>query len=67
MRLTLNGESHELPGDASTVEDLIKHLGLAKSAVAVEVNRSIVPKGQHAQAPLNDGDEVEIVTLVGGG
>jgi thiamine biosynthesis protein ThiS len=33
----------------------------------VEVNRKVVPRRQHAEHTLRDGDTVEIVTLVGGG
>ena len=36
-------------------------------AVAVEVNKKIVPRKTHDQARLTDGDVVEVVTLVGGG
>ena len=63
--LKVNGESKKT--DATTVEDLLKELGLAGQAVAVEVNQSVVPKKQHGESPLNDGDTVELVTLVGGG
>jgi sulfur carrier protein len=35
--------------------------------VAVEVNLEVVPRAQHAQTRLRDGDRLEVVTLVGGG
>jgi sulfur carrier protein len=35
--------------------------------VAVERNRDLVPRAQHAACALEAGDRVEIVTLVGGG
>lgn len=63
--LEVNGESKKT--DAATVADLLKELGLAGQAVAVEVNRDVVPKKQHREATLNDGDKIELVTLVGGG
>lgn len=65
MKLTLNGETRET--DARTVSELVQQLGLAKQAVAVEVNRELVPRKQHAATALNEGDQVEVVTLVGGG
>jgi thiamine biosynthesis protein ThiS len=34
---------------------------------AVEVNRMLVPKRRHEQHMLLEGDQVEIVTFVGGG
>jgi len=63
--LRVNGEAKKT--DAATVADLLKELGLEGQAVAVEVNQNVVPKKQHGEAPLNDGDTVELVTLVGGG
>jgi len=64
-QLQVNGETKKT--DAATVADLIKELGLAGQAVAVEVNQAVVPKKQHDESELNDGDTVELVTLVGGG
>ena len=34
---------------------------------AVEVNRTLVPRSRHESHQLQDGDRVEVVTLVGGG
>jgi len=67
MKLTLNGESYDLPGDRATVAELVDALGMGKQAVAVEVNKQLVPKREHDQTPLHEGDTVEVVTLVGGG
>ena len=66
MQLTVNGESRQA-NDGQTVHQLIQDLGLSGRAVAVEVNKKIVPRRTHDQARLNDGDVVEVVTLVGGG
>lgn len=65
IELKVNGE--EKKTDSATVEELLTELGLAGQAVAVEVNQSVVPKKQHSESLLNDGDTVELVTLVGGG
>jgi thiazole synthase len=35
--------------------------------VAVELNRGLVTRAQHAETPISEGDVLEIVTLVGGG
>ena len=66
MKLIVNGEPTEL-AENQTVRALIEKLGLGGKAVAVEVNKQIVPKRRHGEATLRDGDAVEIVTLVGGG
>ncbi|MFP3616279.1 sulfur carrier protein ThiS, partial [Paraburkholderia sp. SIMBA_050] len=46
---------------------LLETLGYAGKRVAVERNGEIVPKSQHAQTALSDGDQIEIVVAVGGG
>ena len=66
MKLTVNGEPREVPPTA-TVADLLLLLDVRAPRVAVEVNRSIVPRAGHAAHRLAEGDAVEIVTFVGGG
>ncbi|HZP65984.1 MAG TPA: sulfur carrier protein ThiS [Rudaea sp.] len=66
MRIRLNGVERELAGPA-TVADLLEANGYGNRAVAVEVNREIVPKSLRTQHVLNDGDHVEIVHALGGG
>jgi len=45
----------------------VELLGVAQPHVAVEVNLEVVPRAEHGEAVLRDGDRVEVVTLVGGG
>ena len=66
MTITVNGESKEVATPAS-VADLIEQLELNPRQVAVEVNLKLVPRAEHAQHQLADGDQLEIVTLAGGG
>jgi sulfur carrier protein len=62
----VNGEPRATP-DGQTVAELLRELGLDPRQVAVERNREIVPRAEHGQAVLGDGDLLEIVTFVGGG
>ncbi len=64
--ITVNAETRTFP-DPLTVADLIARLGKDPRQLAVEVNRNVVPRSEHGTCRLNDGDAVEIVTLVGGG
>jgi thiazole synthase len=64
--ITINGESKSFPASLSVAE-LLNQLGKDASKLAVEVNRELVSRAKHAGVVLNDGDAVEIVTLVGGG
>lgn len=66
VSLRINGEERTFE-DAPTIAAILELLHVPREAVAVEVNRSIVPRRAHDQRELEDGDEVEIVTFVGGG
>jgi sulfur carrier protein len=66
IRLTVNGAARRVPRDLS-VAGLLVECGLEGKPCAVELNRNLVPKARHATTTLQDGDTVELVTLVGGG
>jgi len=66
MQILLNGQTLDLPGSISLAQLLEQH-GYAQRRVAVEVNRSIVPKSRHLEHMLDEGDKVEIVHALGGG
>ncbi|MHC4295373.1 MAG: sulfur carrier protein ThiS [Planctomycetota bacterium] len=66
MRITLNGQREEVPEQIS-VAQLLEQMSLEPRRVAVELNRQLIPRAQHAETKLADRDELEIVTLVGGG
>jgi len=66
MKLVVNGKPVELP-DGSTVAALVSHLGVEPERVAIERNQDVVPRRTWAEARLVDGDQIEIVTFVGGG
>ncbi len=66
MRILINGR-HQEHDRAMTLAELLEELSLEPRRVAVELNRKIVPRGRYASTPLADEDELEIVTLVGGG
>ena len=66
VSVVVNGESLRMPA-ASAVTDLLERLGLADRPLAVEINRTVVPRRLLGERMLADGDQLEIVTLVGGG
>lgn len=66
VRITVNGELRTLPAGA-TVADVVQALGFATAQVAVERNKVIVRRADHASTRLADGDRLEVVTLFGGG
>lgn len=66
MKVTINGAEVDVP-DGLTVRALVEHLGLTEGPVAVEQNREVVPRAEHATRPVSAGDTLEIVHFVGGG
>jgi thiamine biosynthesis protein ThiS len=66
MKLQVNGKPVELP-DGSTVAALLEQLAVEPAKVAVERNQDVIPRRTWAEARLAEGDQVEIVTFVGGG
>ncbi|MDX2351509.1 sulfur carrier protein ThiS [Stutzerimonas xanthomarina] len=66
MHIQLNGERYELP-DGQSVADLLQRLELTGRRLAVELNREIVPRSQHAATTLVEGDQIEVVQAIGGG
>ena len=66
MEILLNGQTLHLQAPVS-LANLLEQQGYALRRVAVEVNRSIVPKSRHGLHMLREGDKVEIVHALGGG
>ena len=64
--IRVNGEHRRIFGGAS-FGDLANELGLDPAKVAVERNLVIVPRSTLANVRVEEGDEIEIVTFVGGG
>ena len=66
MKIQVNGQDREIAA-GTTVSTLLGELGVTQPHVAVEVNLELVPRAVHRDTTLNEGDKVEVVTLVGGG
>ena len=61
----INGEQVAAAG--KTVAQYLADAGCDLSRIAVEHNGDILPKSRYGQTVLAEGDEVEVVTFVGGG
>ena len=66
MRITLNGDAHELAGPL-TVTELLARLEIDPRRVAVEHNLVVVKRDLFDRTTVSEGDEIEIVNFVGGG
>ncbi len=65
MLITVNGQQKQVQDDA-TVLSLLQDSKLKPQSVAVELNRRLLRTERYAE-PLKEGDQIEIVTFVGGG
>ena len=65
MTIKVNGDNREVT-DGTTIRQLVGQFNLVPEKVAIELNRRLIRADKYDQ-PLNAGDEVEIVTFVGGG
>ena len=69
MKLHVNGVQRDLNPtlDPASLEAVIEALAQDPRLVVVEHNGVIVPRSQWQVTPVDDGDNLEIVTIVGGG
>ena len=66
LSIRVNGEHRRVRAGLS-LSELALELGLQPTKVAVERNLEIVPRSTLGQVRVEEGDELEIVTFVGGG
>ena len=64
--IRLNGRDHSV-AEGESLAELVGSLDLDRGGVAIEINRTIVPRSQYGQRVLVADDRVEIVTIMGGG
>tara|TARA_Y100001968_G_C19114752_1_gene598981 strand:- start:1 stop:219 length:219 start_codon:yes stop_codon:yes gene_type:complete len=69
MRLKINGEIKTINhfNEALFLEGLIEHLDYQPQLVVVELNGVILNPKDWVNTKINDGDSLEVVTIVGGG
>ena len=61
----INGEQMNVAG--TTISKFLQEAGYNMERIVVEKNMEIVPKANYDSILLEDGDEVEVVSFVGGG
>jgi sulfur carrier protein len=67
ITLFINGKHRDFEQDYMTVANLIQALGLEGKRLAIELNGTIVARGNFEQTILRADDKLEIVGAVGGG
>lgn len=66
IAIEVNGERRTCARGA-TVADLLQLLRLRSEQVAVERNKQLVRRAEHASTVLHEGDRIEVVSFFGGG
>ncbi len=66
INISVNGQSKSIQA-TSTVTQLLQILNITPKYVVVQLDGNIVPRDHFAETILNDGCQLEIITLVGGG
>ena len=69
MKLKINGKNKTFNNcdEEFLLESLITHLGYQPQLVVVELNGEIINPQEWINTRINDGDCLEVVTIVGGG
>lgn len=66
IEITVNGQRVEIE-QPMTVEQVLDSVEVPPNYLAVEVNAEVVPREDYTTRVIGPGDDVEVVTLVGGG
>ena len=69
MKIKVNGEEKKIGLDQENVllSTAIKLMGYKPNTIVVELNNLIINSMQWEKVKLKDGDNLEIVSIVGGG
>lgn len=66
MKLRVNGEEKDV-APVATLADFLAALNLAPGRLACEVNGAVVRRADYGATALREGDQIEIVQMIGGG
>lgn len=66
MNVTVNGKGATL-ADGTSIVMLLSQYGIKSPMTIVEVNQTVVTKEEWKEKYLSEGDNVEIIQLMGGG
>ncbi len=69
MKIRVNGEEKkiELDQENALLSTALLHMGYKPNTIVVELNNLIINSMKWQKVKLKDGDNLEIVSIVGGG
>jgi thiamine biosynthesis protein ThiS len=65
MDITVNGKNESISAD--TIAAYIRAKGMNPKALVVELNGQVIVSDRWGQTPLCEGDQLELLSFVGGG
>ena len=66
MNIILNNELDDVH-DGITIKELLDDKNITTKYIAIEINKKIIPKSSYHEHELREGDNIEIITAIGGG
>ena len=66
LQVQVNGEVRKIHA-GGTISDLLRELDVCSDRIAVELNTEIVDRQEFDRRGLCEGDQIEIISFVGGG
>lgn len=66
MKIFINGEGKEIPGEVR-LSELLSLFGLPTQRIAIELNREVVRRQEWENISVKDADRIEVIHFVGGG
>ena len=66
IKVTLNGKPAEIQGDM-TLSALLEDMKIVPQMVACELNQKIVRRKEYSAIHIAEGDQIEILQMIGGG
>lgn len=66
MTIVINGDSKEIPNGLN-LEDVLNFFSLPSQRVAVELNKTVVPRREWNTTMVAESDKIEVIHFVGGG
>ncbi len=66
MKIKINGSAVEV-GDVASIADVVAKRALSPEKIVIEHNYRIISRDEWHKATVNENDNLEIVSFVGGG
>ena len=67
MKIKVNGEEKKIDQENALLFNALNSMGYKPNTIIVELNNSIINSLKWEKVKLKDGDNLEIVSIVGGG